>query len=230
MLAAAQFTPLFGAILICWIFSVCIHEFAHALAAYWGGDKSVVQKGYLYFNLFAYVHPVYSIVIPCVFLMMGSLPLPGGAVYVDRHALRGKHWATIVSAAGPASNFILFLILVVLVHPAAGLIDPDSPSQPAWAVVLGAICVLELWSVLFNLIPVPPFDGFGIVEPYLAPDVQQKLRPLGMSPLIVVYFLFSADPVMDAFMNTCDTILNWFDLPWNSTWRAYNIAFFGSSE
>ena len=40
MLAVAEFTPLFMAVLICWIFSVCIHEFAHALVAYLGGDTS----------------------------------------------------------------------------------------------------------------------------------------------------------------------------------------------
>ena len=230
MFAIAQFTPLFIAILICWIFSVCVHEFAHALVAYLGGDRSVVEKGYLDFNPFKYIHPVTSILIPAAFLLMGGLPLPGGAVYINRAALRGKHWAALVSAAGPASNLILFLGLAVIVHPSTGLIDPNAAQQPAWATVAGAMCVLELWSVLFNLIPIPPLDGFGILEPYLPHDTVRQVRSYGMTPLVLIYFAFNADPVMKGFMNACAHIMDWFGLPFETTWRCYNYALFGSSE
>ena len=47
--------PFFIAVLICWIFSVCVHEFAHALVAYWGGDRSVRARGYLDFNPLRYM-------------------------------------------------------------------------------------------------------------------------------------------------------------------------------
>jgi Zn-dependent protease len=114
MFAIAQLTPLFLAILICWIFSVCVHEFAHALVAYIGGDRSVVEKGYLHFNPFKYIDPVGSLLIPAAFLLMGGLPLPGGAVSINRSALRSKHWDALVSAAGPVSNFILFLLFCIL--------------------------------------------------------------------------------------------------------------------
>src|SRR5438034_540366 len=107
MLAMAKFTPLFGAVLICWIFSVCFHEFAHAVVAYMGGDRSVRDKGYLRFDVFSYIHPVTSILIPVLFLAMGGLPLPGGAVHIDRSLLRSKHWESLVSIAGPLSNFVL---------------------------------------------------------------------------------------------------------------------------
>ena len=97
----AQFTnPFFIAVMICWILSVCVHEFAHALVAYLGGDKSVVAKGYLHFNIFAYIHPVTSILLPALFLFMGGVPLPGGAVYIDDRALRSPAWRSAVSAAG----------------------------------------------------------------------------------------------------------------------------------
>jgi len=230
VLALAHFTPLFGAVLICWIFSVCVHEFSHALVAYLGGDKSVRDKGYLHFNIFAYVDPLMSIIIPVVFLIMGGLPLPGGAVYIDRSALRSKHWATLVSLAGPASNFILFLILAALLHPGTGLVDPDQSDQPAWAVVMGTMCVLELFSVLFNLIPIPPLDGYGIIEPYLDYESQTRMRSLGMMGLFVLYMLFRFDPVMDFFRDTIDHLFDFFGLPFEVTWRAYNIALFGVSE
>jgi len=229
MLAAATLSPLFGAVLICWIFSVCVHEFAHALVAYIGGDRSVRDKGYLSFNFFAYVHPVTSLLIPALFLAMGGLPLPGGAVQIDTRALRSKHWSALVSAAGPVSNFILFLILALLVHPRTGLIDPSRDDQPQWAMLLGAMCVLELWSVLFNLIPIPPLDGFGIIEPYLTAENQMKARSMGWGSLFVLFFIFSYKPVIHGFMDVCAAIMNWFGLPFETTWRFYNYALFGSS-
>ena len=229
-LAVANFTPLFGAVLICWIFSTCIHEFSHALVAYLGGDKSVRDKGYLHFNVFAFIHPLYSILIPALFLLLGGLPLPGAAVHIDHSALRSRHWVSLVSLAGPASNFILFLILAALLHPATGLVDPDQDPQPTWAVVMGAMCVLELFSVLFNLIPIPPLDGYGIIEPYLDYENQLKMRSLGIGGLFIVYMLFRFDPVMEFFQDAIDLCLDSFGLPFETTWRAYNHALFGVSE
>lgn len=230
MLAIADFTPLFLAILICWIFSVCVHEFAHALVAYIGGDRSVVDKGYLSFNPFAYIDPVGSLLIPAAFLLMGGLPLPGGAVMINRGALRSKAWCSLVSAAGPASNFILFLLLAAILHPSTGIVDPNAAQQPTWVIVAGAMCVLEIFSVLFNLLPVPGFDGFGIIEPHLEPELAYRARAAGIMPLVIVYFAFSYGGVMKAFMNACSWIMRSFGLPFELTWRFYNYALFGSSE
>ena len=230
LLAAAKFTPQFLAILICWIFSVCIHEYAHALVAYWGGDKSVKDKGYLSFNFFAYIDPVGTFLIPAVFLALGGLPLPGGAVRIDQSALRSRHWSAAVSLAGPVSNFILFLILAGLVHPRTGLVDPSLPTQPVWAVVLGTMCVLEMWSVLFNLIPLPPLDGFGVIEPYLPPRIRYSARSMGIMGLVILYFVMSHRTVARAFMDMVDWFVSGLGLPFESTWRCYNVVFFGSSE
>jgi len=229
MLAIANFTPLFGAVLICWIFSVCIHEFAHALVAYLGGDESVRERGYLRFNVFAYIHPVTSILIPVLFLAMGGLPLPGGAVYVDRQSLRSKHWGSAVSLAGPLSNFILFLILAYLVRPSTGLVDPTVDVPPNWATLLGAMCVLQLEGVLFNLIPIPPLDGFGIIEPYLSYENRLKAHRLGWGGLFILFFVMSSHEASTIFMDVADSIMRFFGLPFETTWRCYNYALFGSS-
>ncbi len=72
--------------------SLCLHEFGHALAAYLGGDTSVRDAGYLTLNPLKYSHPLLSIIMPVLFLMMGGIGLPGGAVYINRHALRSSTW------------------------------------------------------------------------------------------------------------------------------------------
>ncbi|HEY9616580.1 MAG TPA: hypothetical protein V6C64_07060, partial [Microcoleaceae cyanobacterium] len=75
-----------------WIISICVHEFGHAIVAYWGGDTSVKDKGYLTLNPIKYAHPVLSLLLPLVFLLLGGIPLPGAAVYIDSRQLRGRGW------------------------------------------------------------------------------------------------------------------------------------------
>ncbi len=66
----------FVVVLIGWIFSLCLHEFSHTLVAYLGGDTTVKDKGYLTFNPLKYTHPVYSLLIPLIFLVLGGIGLP----------------------------------------------------------------------------------------------------------------------------------------------------------
>src|SRR5574342_312394 len=101
----------FLVVLVGWIFSLCLHEFSHALVAYLGGDYTVRDKGYLTFNPLKYTHPVYSLLMPLLFLLMGGIGLPGGAVYIETWRLRSPNWRTAVSLAGPSSNLLLALIL-----------------------------------------------------------------------------------------------------------------------
>ena len=101
----------FIVVIVGWIFSLCLHEFSHAVVAYYGGDTSVKDKGYLTFNPLKYTHPIYSIVLPMVFLLLGGIGLPGGAVYIETWRLRSRRWEAAVSLAGPASNLLLAILL-----------------------------------------------------------------------------------------------------------------------
>src|ERR1043165_8366593 len=94
---------------VLWIFSVCIHEFGHAWAAYRGGDYTVRDKGYLTLNPLHYTHPVYSLLMPVVLMMLGGIGLPGGAVYIERQLLKSRAWDTWVSLAGPAMNLLIII-------------------------------------------------------------------------------------------------------------------------
>src|SRR5438067_13601707 len=91
--------PLLWAVLIGWVLSVVLHEFAHGLVAYLGGDYTIRERGGLTLNPLQYVDPVMSIILPMVFLALGGIPLPGGATYVRTDLLRSRLWATAVAAA-----------------------------------------------------------------------------------------------------------------------------------
>src|SRR5688572_27827497 len=121
----------FFIVIVGWVFSVCLHEYGHAVTAFRGGDYSVKEKGYLTFNPFKYAHPVYSLLMPVVFVMLGGIGLPGGAVYINRALLRSKLWETGVSLAGPAMN--LGLAIVIGATFRAGWI----PSDPSSVVTIG---------------------------------------------------------------------------------------------
>jgi Zn-dependent protease len=197
-----------------WIFSVTFHEFGHALVAYMGGDYTVKDKGYLSFNPLKYTHPMLSIGLPLLFLAMGGIGLPGGAVYIERDRLRNKWWGAAVSAAGPAANLLLAGVLALPF--ALGLVDTRIIE---WKLVLGRsdlgssfwqdatiwsavamLAMLQITAVLFNLLPIPPLDGFGILEPFLDERTRWQLRQFGTWGIFLVFIaMWYIPPVADGF-------------------------------
>ena len=175
-----------------WILSLTLHEFGHALVAYWGGDHSVRDKGYLTMNPLKYTHPFLSIGLPLLFLAMGGIGLPGGAVYIETRNLRSKYWSSAVSIAGPTANL---LCLIVFSAPFwTGYVTfPDiietEESLRLWSAV-AFLCWLQVTAILFNLIPIPPLDGFGVLEPFLPPEFAHRMRSMGSIGLFLVVLLF----------------------------------------
>ena len=85
----------FTFVLAGWVASVCLHEFGHAVAAWYGGDRSVAHKGYLNLDPVQYVDPVNSILLPVVVLALGGIGLPGAAVYIETRFIRAIKKGTI---------------------------------------------------------------------------------------------------------------------------------------
>ena len=193
LLAKVDFgEPALWALVIGWVMSVTLHEFAHGLAAHLGGDYTIRERGGLTLNPLQYVDPLMSIVLPIVFLLMGGIPLPGGATFVRRDLLRSRGWETMVSAAGPLMNLILFGLLCIPLLPSVGWIDAGSMFRE-WTTAqkfVAALCHLQLLSVILNLIPVPPLDGFGMISPYLNPELRERVTTPPLSSMLFMgYFL-----------------------------------------
>jgi Zn-dependent protease len=164
-----------------WIFSLCLHEFSHALVAYHGGDTTVREKGYLTFNPLKYTHPMLSLVIPVLIMMMGGIGLPGGAVYIERWRIRNRYWLSAMSLAGPMANGLVAFVIIILLH-----VLPESTSR-VWP-GLSFLFVLQVWAMIFNLLPVPGLDGYGVIEPFLNPAIQmqmERIRPFAIWILLL---------------------------------------------
>lgn len=176
-----------------WIFSLCLHEFSHALVAYYGGDWTVREKGYLTFNPLKYTHPVFSLLLPLLFLLMGGIGLPGGAVYIETWRLRNDYWRSAVSLAGPMANVtIAILLALALKFTSVGL--------TALGPGLAFLAYLQIMAVVLNLIPVPPFDGYGVIEPFLSQNLRMRMQPIrGAFTWIVFLLLWFVPFVGQAF-------------------------------
>lgn len=170
-----------------WLVSLCLHEYAHAVVAYHGGDHTIPAAGYLTLNPLKYTHAVFSIVLPLIFLVIGGIGLPGGAVYVNHSLLRGRVRESLVSAAGPLTNIAFAVALLV---PTALLWRETGPAG-FWAAT-AFLGFLQLTAAILNLLPVPGFDGFGIIEPWLSDDARAaaaKIGPFGMIVLMLLLFV-----------------------------------------
>ncbi len=154
-----------------WVFSVCLHEFGHASVAFRGGDFTVKDKGYLTLNPLHYAHPLYSLVVPIVFVILGGIGLPGGAVYINDSLLRSKGWRTATSLAGPAMNVGL-IVAICIPFWLGALQHPRAESLQA---ALAFLLQLQICAVLFNLLPIPPLDGFQAISPWLPQDTAHRM-------------------------------------------------------
>ena len=170
-----------GFILVGWVFSLCLHEFAHAATAYIGGDHSDSTRSYLSFNPLKYLHPVLSIVMPLVFILLGGIPLPGGAVYVNRNLVRGRLWQSAISLAGPLMNGLVAVVAAVPFW--LGITD----NHQALGNALALLVFFQVFSVVLNILPIPPLDGFGIISPWLPRDLQSTLYAFANFGILVIF-------------------------------------------
>ncbi|OZM73680.1 site-2 protease family protein [Amycolatopsis antarctica] len=204
MVTAIEHQPLgtLGIVLLViggWAASLTLHEFGHAVVAYKGGDHEVAAKGYLTMDIRRYTDPVLSLVLPLLLLAFGGIPLPGGAVWINRWALRSRSTASWVSLAGPLSNLVLGVALTMSVA--------FIPMAPGLMAGLSYLALLQILAFVLNILPVPGLDGFGAIEPYLSPQVREfgmKARP--WAPLVLFALLIGVPFVGDLFFGLADSV------------------------
>jgi Zn-dependent protease len=192
-----------------WVVSLCLHEYAHARTALHGGDVTVGAKGYLTLNPLKYTHAALSIVLPVLFVVLGGIGLPGGAVFIERGRIRGRWRHSLVSAAGPLVNLLFALALVVLF----ALGGPPSGLPTPFRAALAFLVMLQISAALLNLLPVPGLDGYGIVEPWLSPRVKRQVEPWAPYGIFLVFALLWVPVVHTVFWDVVYGIMNAVNVP-----------------
>ncbi|MFF4897214.1 site-2 protease family protein [Streptomyces sp. NPDC001068] len=185
-----------------WIVSLCLHEYAHARTALHSGDTSVRAKGYLSLNPLAYTHALLSIVLPVLFVIMGGIGLPGGAVFIERNRIHGRWRHSLVSAAGPLTN-----VLFAAVCTAPFWLDALDGVPRDFRYALAFLALLQVTAAILNFLPVPGLDGYGVIEPWLSYGVKRQVEPFAPFGLLFVFALLWVPSVNSVFFDVIDALL-----------------------
>lgn len=175
------------------IIAIVFHEVAHGYTAKLLGDPTAAELGRLSLNPIRHVDPVGTILFPGALALMG-LPVLGWAkpVPVVQQRLRNPRYGMMaVAAAGPGSNFLLAGLgaIVAGLVAGSGLVEESSL---AGKFVLGGLywfLYINLFVGVFNLLPIPPFDGSHVVEgllPRRAVPGWRRFGRYGMLPIIAL--------------------------------------------
>lgn len=186
-------TLLLAAVLIpALVIAIVFHEVSHGWAALALGDPTAKEQRRLSFNPIRHVDPMGTVLLPGA-LALAGLPVFGWAkpVPVDKRRLDNPRFGMMaVAAAGPGMNFLLAGVgAVALGLVASGLDAPPDGALGIAVLALYQFIAINIFLALFNLLPVPPFDGSHIVEGLLPPSaarVYARLRPLGFPILFVL--------------------------------------------
>lgn len=182
-----------------WLVSLCLHEFGHAYTAWRFGDHDVAVRGYLTLNPLKYSSPLLSLGLPLLFIALGGIGLPGGAVYVNTWFMTPRQ-RTVVSLAGPAANLVLAVVLL-----AATRMFFDYGHGVFWSAV-AFLGFLQITALLLNLLPIPGLDGYGALEPHLSPETQRAVAPAKQFGFLFLLLLLLAPALNQWFFS----LVFWF--------------------
>ena len=185
---------------VAFLLSLTCHEAAHALVAKWGGDLTAYNSGQVSLSPLPHIQrePFGTVLVPIIsFLLSGWMLGWGSAPYDPLWEQRHPKRAALMALAGPAANFLLAFLAVVLVHAGTGfgvfqapeamsftrIVDATSGSAESVARFVSILFSLNLLLGTFNLIPVPPLDGHSAVGLVLPEDLFRRWLELVRSPM-----------------------------------------------
>jgi Zn-dependent protease len=177
------------------VIAIVFHEVAHGWVALALGDPTAKESKRLTLNPIPHVDPFGTLVLPGL-LTLSGLPAFGWAkpVPVNKWRLKNPRYGMMaVAAAGPATNLVLATLGAILL----GILARGLTTAPEGLLGFGLIALsyfigINIFLALFNLLPIPPFDGSHIVEgllPERAAVAYDKLRPFGFMLVFLVLLI-----------------------------------------
>ena len=174
------------------LFSLTVHETAHAVTADWLGDPTARRLGRISLNPLVHLDPVGSVLLPLVGFFAGGFvfgwakPVPVNTGNLKNH----RRDFLVIAAAGPASNILLAIGASVLLGAVPGGLGASEGVAGALATVGFTMLQLNLLLAVFNMLPIPPLDGgnvlAGLLPETLAAGYDRLIRPYGFLILIVL--------------------------------------------
>lgn len=205
-----------AAILIpCLIIAIVFHEVAHGWTALALGDTTARDMGRLTLNPIPHVDPIGTLLVPGALALFGG-PIFGWAKPVPVNARRldnPRYGMMAVAAAGPGTNILLALAGAIVFGMLAGFATTWGVALPdLMLTAFGSFIVINVFLALFNMLPIPPFDGSHIVGglmPRRWAHHWQKLQAMGMLLLAVLIAATWAFPDARWIENTIFPPVEW---------------------
>src|SRR4030042_1684563 len=180
---------------------ISVHEASHAYVANRLGDPTARLLGRITLNPAAHIDPIGTIIVPLLLFIFSGMvfgwakPTPINPLNFNNP----RRDSAIVAFAGPASNFVLAIVFSIVYRIVA--ID-----------LILIIISINLLLGLFNLIPVPPLDGYKVLLGFLPKNLAVRLAEIeSYGPIVLIIFLFIFIqiffPVIRAILNILLTLL-----------------------
>jgi Zn-dependent protease len=199
----------------CLVVAIVFHEVAHGYSALLLGDTTARDQHRLTLNPIRHVDPIGTLLVPGMLALAGA-PVFGWAkpVPVRQDRLNNPRYGMMaVAAAGPATNFVLAAVGAIALGLLAPSVAPQAGEAPGLlAQGLFYFILINLFLGIFNLLPIPPFDGSHIVEGLLPPSLARnyrRLRPYGMLLFVGLVALTWFAPQWGVLENTIGPPVNW---------------------
>ena len=156
------------------IISISLHELGHRIAAISQGDDTPIVKGHMTMN------PLVHMGIHSIFFLL-FVGIAWGQMPVNPNKFRRPKWGNIlVSAAGPLTNVALAMLAIIVINLAYYFAFDNIISIQ----FLKIIAVFNFALCLFNLIPIPPLDGYHVVS-----EIVPETKALGRSQIGLALFM-----------------------------------------
>jgi Zn-dependent protease len=193
------------------VIAIVFHEVAHGLVARRLGDPTAAQLGRLTLNPIKHVDPFGTVILPMALAVTGA-PIFGWAkpVPVNYRRLRNpRRDMVLVALAGPGMNFLLALLGTALLAATVSLSGGASGGASA-IIAQNALnfLLINIFLAVFNLLPVPPFDGGHVVEGLLPPTLAQRFASIGRYSLFVLVILLLVLPMISPSANIVGRVVS----------------------
>lgn len=182
--------------LIVLVLSIVVHEVSHGYMAYLFGDMTAKYQGRLTFNPIKHIDPFGSIILPFIMSL-----LPGGLILgwakpvpINPYNFTRRKLGEFMTAfAGPLSNILIASVFIILIRFAGQLGMSQSFVELSFAVVL-----INSVLAFFNLIPIPPLDGYRILSILLPVNAVERFEYFAQRFgifLVLFFVLFLWNPI-----------------------------------
>jgi Zn-dependent protease len=181
------------------VIAIVFHEVAHGLVAKRLGDPTAKDKGRLTLNPIRHVDPFGTVILPLL-LAISHAPVFGWAKPVPVNYARlnnPRRDMVLVALAGPGMNLLLALLGTALL---AGTVTISGGARTVASALVAAnalnFVLINIFLAIFNLLPVPPFDGGHVVEGLLPRPLAVRFHKIGRYSLLVFIVLLLVLPAL----------------------------------